>query len=94
MEILKELYELRYNCSTGPDQIPTKMLKLGADILASLWTNIINTAIEKHNCPTAWKTARICAIPKSDQITDEQDLRPLSILSALLKYTRDQSFDK
>ena len=48
-------------------------------------TNIINTAIEKHLFPTAWKTARICAIPKGNQVTNEQNLRPISILPVLSK---------
>ena len=84
-EVLKELRDLRNDCSTGPDQIPVKMLKPVADILASPLTNIINTGIEKHDFPTAWKTARICAIPKGNQVTSEQDLRPISILPALSK---------
>ena len=85
-EVLKELPQLRNDCSTGPDQIPVKMLKPVADILASPLTNKINTAIEKHLFPTAWKTARICAIPKGNQVTNEQHfLSPISILPVLSK---------
>ena len=84
-EDLKELRKLRNDCSTGPDQIPVMMLKPVAEILASPLNNIINTAIERHDFPTAWKTARICAIPKGNQVTSERDLRPISILPALSK---------
>ena len=61
------------------------MLNPVDDFLASPLTNVINTAIEKHEFPTAWKTARICAIPKRNQVTSEQDLRPISILPTLSK---------
>ena len=39
-EVLKELHQLRDDCSTGPDQIPVKMLNPIADNLVSSLTNM------------------------------------------------------
>ena len=47
-EVLKELRQLRNDCSTVPDQIPVKMLKLIAEILVSPLTNIFKSVIEKR----------------------------------------------
>ena len=42
----------------------------------------------------AWKTARICAIPKGNQVTNEQDLRPISIIPVLSKIYERQIFQQ
>ena len=41
-EVLSEIKGLRSDCSTGPDQIPVKYIKLAADWIASPLTHIIN----------------------------------------------------
>ena len=48
-------------------------------------TDVINTCIKNLYFPSAWKLARICAIPKGGQIKSEKDLRPISILPVLSK---------
>jgi hypothetical protein len=62
-----------------------KMIKIVAEYLGSPLTDIINTCIANRSFPSAWKIARICAIPKVKQITSENDLRPISILPVLSK---------
>ena len=84
-EVVQELRNIRSNCSTGPDNIPANMIKMVADYLGSPLTDIINTCIQKLYFPSAWKLARICAIPKGNQIKSEKDLRPISILPVLSK---------
>ena len=56
-----------------------------ADYLGSPLTDVINTCIKNLHFPSAWKLARICAIPKGNQIKSEKDLRPISILPVLSK---------
>ena len=46
-EVLREIRLLRYDCSTGLDNIPTSILKLVSDIIASSLTHIINTSIQQ-----------------------------------------------
>ena len=59
--------------------------KMVADYLGSPLTDVINTCIKNLYFPSAWKLARICAIPKGNQIKSEKDLRPISILPVLSK---------
>ena len=61
------------------------MIKMVADYLGSPPTDVINTCIKNLYFPSAWKLARICAIPKGGQIKSEKDLRPISILPVLSK---------
>ena len=71
-EVLKELNQLRSDCSTGVNQIPVGPL-----------THIINVCISTSHIPRIWKTARITPIPKSDDLAGDWDYRPVSILPAL-----------
>ena len=76
-EVIHELRSIRSACSTGPDNIPANMNKMVADYMG------LNTCIKTLYFPSAWKLARVCEIPKGNQIKSEQDLRPMSILPVL-----------
>ena len=75
-EVVNEIRCLRGDCSTGPDHIPAKIIKIVAKYLGSPLTDIINTCIADRCFLSAWKIARICAIPKVNQVTSENNLRP------------------
>ena len=83
--VLNEIKNLRSDCSCGPDGIPVKYIKMIAEQLASPLTHIINNCISKQLFPSLWKIARICAIPKVQNISSNNDLRPISILPSLSK---------
>ena len=51
-EVLRETKGLRSDCSTGPDNIPTKFIKLVAEHLASPLTYIINTCVKRKEFPS------------------------------------------
>ena len=68
---------MRYDCSTGNDQISAKYLKLSADIIASSLTHILNSFISMSSFSEAWKVARVSPIPEVD--------RPMAILPAISK---------
>ena len=61
------------------------MIKMVADYLGSPLTDVINTCIKNLYFSSAWKLARICAIPKGSQIKSEKDSRPISTLPVLSK---------
>jgi hypothetical protein len=67
------------DCSTGPDQILAKYLKLGAE------THILNSFIDNCSFPEAWKVARVSPVPKVDSPFEPDDYRPIAILPALSK---------
>ena len=46
-EVLKTLKQLRTDCSTGPDQLPARFVKLAAEHLVCPITAIINNCISK-----------------------------------------------
>ena len=84
-EVLSELKKLRNGCSCGPNSIPVKFLKMAAEQLTPLLTHILNNCIDNLTFRSAWKTARISAIPKVKEIKSNSDLRPISILPVLSK---------
>ena len=49
------------------------MIKMVADYLGSPLNDVINTCIKNLYFPSAWKLARICAIPRGNQIKCEKD---------------------
>ena len=56
-----------------------------AEDLAPPLLNIINSCIDQRSFPAAWKMSRICPIPKTNTLTCENDLRPISVLPVLAK---------
>ena len=84
-EVLKQLKNVRSDCSTGADQIPAKYLKMSADYIASPLTQIINSFISNNTFPAAWKMARVSPIPKVDSLVNADQYRPIAILPALSK---------
>ena len=84
-EVIRESKALRSDCSTGPDNIPTKFIKLVSDHLASPLTHILNTYISKLDFPALWKVARISPISKVGELQANDDFRPVFISPMLSK---------
>ena len=84
-DVVKELTSLRNNTSTGSDEIPINFIKLISDVIASPFTDSINTMIETSTFPHQWKTAWVVPIQKVYYPSDTTDYRPISILPALSK---------
>ncbi|XP_015748562.1 PREDICTED: RNA-directed DNA polymerase from mobile element jockey-like [Acropora digitifera] len=76
---------MRTDCSTGCDQIPSKYLKLSADVISSPLTHILDCFINTNTFPANWKTARVSPIPKVDFPTESDHYRPIAILPVLSK---------
>ena len=84
-DVVKELTSFRNNTSTESDEIPTKFIKPISYVIASSFTDIINTVIETSMFPHQWKNARVVPIPKVNYPSDTTDYRPISILLVLSK---------
>lgn len=76
--VLKKLSVLNPSKSSGPDMIPSWLLKENADLLAPAVTDIINCSFAEARLPQSWKRADIVPIPKQMPIYDvNKHLRPI-----------------
>lgn len=71
--------------SIGVDKIPIRFFKTIYPYISLILTHHVNTIFLSSAFPSSWKTARVVPIPKSKNIRDFEDLRPISILPALSK---------
>ena len=69
----------------GPDNIPSKILKTFAYILAEPITDIFNVSLSSGIAPDIWKQANISSIPKESPPKILCDFRPISLTSTLSK---------
>ena len=83
--VLQVIKNLRSDCSTGADQIPTRFIKMVAECWAVPLTSIINNCIAKAYFPKQWKIARVSPVPKIDNPVSNDQLRPISVLPVLSK---------
>ena len=67
------------------DQIFSKFLREGAEVLALTFRNIIDLSIKLSNFPEEWKTARLKPTFKNDVRTDLKNYRPILLLPLVLK---------
>ena len=85
-EVLNILNSLDGNKSTGPDEIPVKLLKLIALLIAKPLSELFNKSLAEGRCPSRFKEANIKTIFKNKgSPSDHKCYRPISILSALSK---------
>ena len=81
--VLKKLSVLNPAKSSGPDMIPSWLLKENADLLAPAVTDIINCSFTEVRLPQSWKHADIVPIPKEIPVYDvDKHLHPLSLTPA------------
>lgn len=82
--VYDQLSKLRCGKATGPDQLPTRLLKIGGQFLCFPLTDIFNASISLKKFPTCFKRAHVCPIPKTCN-PSICDFRPISLLSPLSK---------
>ena len=82
---LQVIKNLRSDCSTGTDQIPTHFIKLVAECLAVPLTSIINHCIAKDYFSKQGKIARVSPVPNTDNPVSKDQLQPISVLPVLSK---------
>ena len=61
-EVCKALKELKSKKATGVDGIPSRLLKDGADALASTLSVIFNLTIQRNVIPAEWKKAKVTSL--------------------------------
>jgi len=71
--------------ATGPDEIPTKVLRECAAELASPLSRLFQILFSHCLFPKQWKNARVIPKHKRDSKSDPTNYRPISLLSVLSK---------
>ena len=84
-QVRNKLLKLNIMKAPGPDNIPSKILKTFAYILAEPITDIFNVSLSSGVVPEIWKQANISSIPKESPPKILCDFRPISLTSTLSK---------
>ena len=82
---LSQLRTLKVGKAVGLDDIPSRLLKDAADLIAEPLTVIINASLRQAKVPSDWKVARIIPLLKKGCARDIDNYRPISILSSVSK---------
>ena len=85
-QVLKALNSLDSHKSTGPDNVPTKLLKLTAILIYEPLIKLFNKSLQSGTFPKTWKEASVTPVFKnSGSPSDIRKYRPISRLSCLSK---------
>ena len=84
-EVRKLLEKLETKKSTGLDNLPSKMLKIAAGVVAPSLAFLFNQSISSGIVPAEWKLARVTPIFKKEKRQDVNNYRPISIIPAVAK---------
>jgi len=71
--------------SSGTDEISPRVLKLSLPYTVESLTYIYNMCILHTTFPTVLKEAKVIPLPKTKDVSDVNNYRPISLLSALSK---------
>ena len=69
----------------GPDKITPFCLKVCADQLAPIFTQIFNKSLEMCYVPSCFKRSTIIPVPKKPSIKELNDYRPVALTSVVMK---------
>lgn len=84
-DVRRHISKLKNSSSCGHDEIPSHILKLSLPLTVEHLTYIFNLCI-KHNCfPDAFKMAKVIPLPKSKDLNNLNEYRPISVLPILSK---------
>ncbi len=71
--------------ASGPDNIAAPMLKEVAAEIAPSLTRLFNLSLVSGCLPLEWKRSHIVPIPKSDELSNASNYRPISLLCIVSK---------
>ena len=84
-EIENIIKALPVNKATGPDNLPAKLLRPIASIIALPVAHILNQSLRTGTVPSQWKCARVTPIYKGGDKTCMENYRPISVIPILAK---------
>jgi predicted transcriptional regulator len=84
-EVLKAIKNLKSKPCSGLDQVNSRVVKDGGDVLAMVVTHIVNTSITTCKFPARWKESKVIPLFKKGDNKDCKNYRPISNLSVVSK---------
>lgn len=84
-EMLKIFSKLKNKYSTGPDDLPTKIIKEFCSELLAPITHLINLSFECGTVPEGLKVAKVIPVHKKNSKNHVDNYRPISLTSAISK---------
>ena len=93
-EVTAGLRNIKISKATGIDMIPSRALKIAADIIAPSITWIFNLSLKTRIFVDAWKKACVLPIYKSGDRRLCENYRPISILPVISKILERSVFDQ
>jgi hypothetical protein len=75
--------------SSGPDNIPNRIIKVFAYELAEPVCHIFNTSLSTGEFSNIWKDLLITPIPKVPSVSCMEELGPISLTASLSKILED-----
>ena len=79
--VADKIKALKTRKSTGPHNIPPKLLKLAGGAIVPSLLSLFRLSITTGRVFTSWKTAKLTPVYKKDDETDCCNYRPISLLS-------------
>ncbi|XP_061639064.1 uncharacterized protein LOC133482679 [Phyllopteryx taeniolatus] len=73
----------KINKAAGPDHVSPSCLKVCADQLAPVFTQIFNRSLELCEVPSCFKRSTIIPVPKKPAISGLNDYRPVALTSVV-----------
>ena len=83
--VAKLLCELKPHKASGPDSIPTYILKVAADEISPVLTKIFQTCLDTGEVPADWRKANIVPLFKKGDKHQASNYRPVSLTSVTCK---------
>ena len=84
-DVKKEILNLDVSKASQDSDIPTKIIKMNADIFAEVLCNVFNRSLEVGEFPSGMKLANVTPVHKKGSRYDKGNYRPVSILPNLSK---------
>ncbi|CAB3982840.1 Hypothetical predicted protein [Paramuricea clavata] len=89
--ILNNLHKIDVKKAAGLDNIPPRLLKDSANVIARPLTKIINVSLEQGTVPDDFKLAKVIPVFKKGQPENMDNYRPISVLPTVSKLLEKQS---
>ena len=84
-DVFEELISLQCDKACGPDLLPARLLKLGAEFLAPSLAQLFQLSLSSGKLPLDWVSANVVPVHKKGDKHTTSNYRPISLTSIVIK---------